>query len=873
MIISTFENCFSHLKKLQALFLFFAFLTGPLRSQTICSYKYRKRITFNASQVSGINDLTDFPAYLHINSDDDLRTVANGGHVENNSGFDIIFTTADGVTLLDHELTSYNANTGAMDCWVKIPALSPATDTFIYMYYGNSAISSSQSAPSTWSNGFAGVWHLDNSLNNATAVGGLNGTDHNSTNTGTSKIGSARNFASASSQYVDITPYNSAYDLTSDITVSAWVQLVSLGVDQKFAGNQDNTSGGWKFGVFTDNKIEFEIRTSGNSPVLSRSATGGTALSSGTWYYVVGQYSDTGDFIKTYRDGALDRNLSTNAVNGSSSGTMKFAREPFASSAFLNGIIVEMRVTNVISSADLIATEYNNQNSPSTFYSISAEPKIWDGSSSQSWNTNQNWSNNSKPGSGQDVIIPTVVRQPTLNVSPQIGSLWIQPTMTLNISTRSLQVRYDITNCGVIDGSTGTLVLNGTSTAIQNQNLSGSGTYAPNNLVINNTFAASPSVTLNSPVTVSGSLVLSSGVVVTSLSNILTLGSSAGSSPGSSGSYVSGPISKVGGTQSFVFPTGKGGMWRRIGVTNLSGTASFRAEYFNSVPSNTGSVNAPLTDVSVLEYWQLDRIAGTGNARVSLYWEDATLSGITTCSDLTIARNNGASWDERAATTLAGSSCSGAGTGTITTTAVVTAFSPFTFGSKQPGAINPLPITLLDFLANCNKNEIDLEWHTATEKNNAYFILQKSVNGYDWNEISRTKGAGTTKTGRGYSFSDNQNINGQNYYRLAQVDFDGRQSSWWTIETNCIKANDQMKIYPNPSSGKVNIDFSMTTGFTRGTLEVTSATGRLCYRDPFIIPGKNATYTLPLKLDPGVYFVRFRSDNIFLPAERLMVAY
>jgi hypothetical protein len=508
-----------------------------------------------------------------------------------------------------------------------------------------------------------------------------------------------------------------------------------------------------------------------------------------------------GDFIKTYRDGALDRNLTTSAVTGSSTGTMKFAREPFASTAFLNGIIDEMRVSNVIRSADWIATEYNNQSSPSTFYSISAEPRIWDGSSSQSWNTKQNWANNSKPGSGDDAIIATVASQPTLNVSPQLGSLWIQPSMTLNISTRSLQVYYDITNCGVINGSTGTLVLNGTSTSIQNQNLSGSGTYAPNNLVINNAFATSPSVTLNSPVSVSGSLVLSSGVVVTSLSNILTLGTAAGSSPGSSGSYVSGPISKLGGTQSFVFPTGKGGIWRRVGVSGLSGTASFRAEYFNSIPSNTGSVNAPLTDVSVLEYWQLDRIAGAGNAQVSLYWEDATLSGITTCSDLTIARNNGSSWDERPASTVGGSSCSGSGSGTITTTAVVTAFSPFTFGSKQPGAINPLPITLLDFKATCHKSDIQLEWHTASEKNNAYFILQKSMNGYEWNEISRQAGAGTTETGMSYAFNDKQSANGQNYYRLAQEDFDGRQSSWWTIEANCLAENDRMKIYPNPSSG------------------------------------------------------------------------
>src|SRR5690606_13283911 len=136
------------------------------------------------------------------------------------------------------------------------------------------------------------------------------------------------------------------------------------------------TNGGWKFGVFTDSKVEFEIRTSGNASTLNRGVSGGTALSNNTWYYVVGQYSDAGDFISTYVNGAVDRTLSTNAVLGASPGTMKFGREPFSSGAYFNGIMDEVRLSNVIRSADWIATEYNNQNSPGTFYTVSSAPKV-----------------------------------------------------------------------------------------------------------------------------------------------------------------------------------------------------------------------------------------------------------------------------------------------------------------------------------------------------------------------------------------------------------------------------------------------------------------------------------------------------------------
>jgi hypothetical protein len=854
------------MKKNYLLFVLFAMILSDLGySQTICSYNVRKRITFDPSKVSGGADLVNFPALINITTDNDIRTTANGGGVIDAQGDDIVFTSDDGVTLLEFEREDYDGTNGHYTAWVKIPLLSTTLNTSIYMYYGGT-VTTNQSAATVWS-GYHGVWHLQNSNFADSSPNTYAGTNNGTTTQATAIINEGR--ANNGTQWIEVS--SSFPDITTNFSISGWVRTsLNTKQGQRIFCDDRNNSGGYALSIGDAAAGSLRFFSRGSSNVILD--TPNNTIASNTWYYCVGVADITNGVKSIYVNGALAATGNFTGW-GTDAGNSSMAGEVAAGETGnrLQGDIDEVRVANTALSADWIATEYNNQSSPSTFYSISAEPRIWDGSSSQAWNTNQNWFANTKPGSGDDVIIATVASQPTLNVSPQIGSLWIQPSMVLNISTRSLQVYYDITNCGTINGSTGTLVLNGTSTSIQNQNLSGSGTFAPNNLVINNVFATSPSVTLNSPVTVSGSLELSSGVVVTSLSNILTLGTAAGSSPGSSGSYVSGPISKLGGTQSFVFPTGKGGRWRRVGVSGLSGTASFRAEYFNSVPSNTGNVNAPLTDVSVLEYWQLDRIAGAGNARVSLYWEDATLSGITTCSDLTIARNNGASWDERAATTVAGSSCSGAGTGTVTTTAVITAFSPFTFGSKQPGAINPLPITLLDFQANCNKNEIDLEWHTASEKNNAYFILQKSVNGYDWNEIDRTKGAGTTETGRSYAFSDNQNINGQNYYRLAQVDFNGGQSSWWTIETNCLAADDQMKIYPNPSAGEVNIEFSTTTDFAWGTLEITDATGRLCYSEPFTVPGKRATYTLPLKLEPGVYFVKFRSDTVSLTVQKLLI--
>jgi hypothetical protein len=841
----------------------------PVFSQSTCSYNFRKRITFDPTKVSGSSDLTDFPVLIKIASDNDLRVTGSGGHVQNANGYDIIFTSADGTTLLDHQLTRYVSTSGALECWVKVPVLSTSVDTDIYMYYGNSAVTTNQSSTNTWSNGYAGVWHLDNNLNNSTATSGLNGTNNGSSNTGTSMFGgNARDF-DGSSDYVDITPYNAAYDQTSAITVSAWIRLGTTGADQKIAGNQNNATGGWKFGVFSDNKIEFEIRNSSNSPFLSRSAGGGTSLSNNTWYYVVGEFSDAGDFINTYLNGSLDRNYSTTEAPGASNGTLKFGSEPYSSDAFFDGIMDEIRISSVIRSASWVATEYANQNSPTTFYSISAEPKVWIGGTSTNFGTNSNWLNNDAPGSDEDVIINNGSNQPILAANTQVNSIFIKTGATLSLSNRRLSVRSDITNCGTISGGTGEVRCNSGTANVQTQYFSGSGTYNLTNLVVANTFGTDPALVLTQNVNVSGDLTLTSGVVYTTASSLLALGSGATSTSGSASSYVSGPMTKA-GTTNFVFPVGKGGNWRRAAVSNITSNSTFRAEYFDTPYANVVSINSPLQRVSRLEYWQVDRVSGTGNANLALYWESATASGITSCPNLTIARFNGSSWDERAATTSGGSSCTGTGIGIITTTAVVTAFSPFTFASKLSG-VNPLPIELVKFDAACDGTNYHLTWSTASEKDNAYFLLEKSTDGEEWMETGRVGGAGTSVIPHDYVFSDPVVIKDPLYYRLVQVDKDGTRNEFNTVFADCYRGQEHMLLFPNPASHELSIQFELTGAYGSGSVTITDNLGKECLRREIeLVKGKNLC-RLQLDLNPGAYFVSFHCKQLVLPARKLIV--
>ena len=119
-------------------------------------WQYRFTVTIDPAMVSGSADLTDFPLLITL-TDVDLKDAAHAGHVGQADGGDLLFTSADGTTQLDHEIESYDPATGTLVAWVKVPTLSPATDTVLYLYYGNAAAANQQNAAAVWSNGYAGV--------------------------------------------------------------------------------------------------------------------------------------------------------------------------------------------------------------------------------------------------------------------------------------------------------------------------------------------------------------------------------------------------------------------------------------------------------------------------------------------------------------------------------------------------------------------------------------------------------------------------------------------------------------------------------------------------------------------------------------------
>lgn len=125
----------------------------------------------------------------------------------------------------------------------------------------------------------------------------------------------------------------------------------------------------------------------------------------------------------------------------------------------------------------------------------------------------------------------------------------------------------------------------------------------------------------------------------------------------------------------------------------------------------------------------------------------------------------------------------------------------FTLGSIN-AAQTPLPVELLDFRALKNNEAVDLFWTSASELNSAYYKVMKSVDGVSWNEMVTVPAAGNSNQLNNYKVTDNHPVMGNNYYRLEQVDIDGKEYSHGKVTIYFQKSSgSEVSVFPNPSKG------------------------------------------------------------------------
>ncbi|MEE9181852.1 MAG: DUF2341 domain-containing protein [candidate division NC10 bacterium] len=342
-------------------------------------WRFRKKLVINATRVAG--DLSGFPALIRV-SDPDLRDRAQ------EDGDDVLFTEADGITKLSHEIERFDGTTGELVAWVNVTSLSTTVDPEIYMYYGHPSVGNQEDATRLWDSGYAGVYHLretpDGTLDDVrdSTQNGNHGTSSgmSAVDQVPGQIGGSLHFGVA--DRVEI-PDGASLEFENAGSISAWF---NSDVDLNYLPGGDNpryrvlVERGGSFLLYYDSAFgsfvirvehvggyaEYHTRLDGSDP---------QNVSAGEWHHVAFTFNNTHGWA--YYDGA-SRGDAVSAFSGQDFrdgnatiiGASKYGWE---------GQLDEVRVSAIanenVRSAAWIATEYISQRDASTFSRVGVEER------------------------------------------------------------------------------------------------------------------------------------------------------------------------------------------------------------------------------------------------------------------------------------------------------------------------------------------------------------------------------------------------------------------------------------------------------------------------------------------------------------------
>ena len=311
-------------------------------------------ITIDHTKVAA--DLTDYVVAVINNSDAgwaELYAIATSG------GGDIRVYKAGGVTELPREIVSFSVVGETGEIHIKYTGtLSASVDTDIEIHADGTssdyAVGATYGRNAVWS-GFLSVYHLQTSSSDST--GNYSGTDTSITYGSQNKIGQG---ASATSGKIA----TASYSLNAAFSFMAWIRATVdvAGIDTIFSTYNGSGTG--------SGTVQFQnVGTSLNYSNFVVDTSKAASLAINTWYHV--GFKHNGTTVELYKDGA---SLGTGTVAHATTTRVAnlFSRGDVSTNRWRGGID-EARIINSEVTTALFTTNYNNQNSPSTFYSVTAE--------------------------------------------------------------------------------------------------------------------------------------------------------------------------------------------------------------------------------------------------------------------------------------------------------------------------------------------------------------------------------------------------------------------------------------------------------------------------------------------------------------------
>ncbi|MFW9829017.1 MAG: DUF2341 domain-containing protein, partial [Candidatus Thorarchaeota archaeon] len=322
-------------------------------------FKYYKEITIDHTKVDGLQNIIDFPVLINI-LDSDL-------HDQNKvqeDGDDIAFSLNN--LWLNHEIEyfnqTYDDTQAKIVAWVRIPSLSPSKDTIIRMYYGNSTMSTRENPSEVWDINYVGVWHLSEDPSGVI----YDSTSNNNDGTSIGNIDQMDGIIDGSLNLYGINDYincgnDGSLDISENITIEHWIKGndFSNDPDTLTKGTYEESYSVW---ILADGRVTLELN---NQTFRSTSY-----LSTGVWNYIACTYD--GNTRKIFINGTEDNSGSYSTPIEIVTGDLTISSNPWS----FDGIMDEIRISNITRSPYWLETQFNNQYNPNSFYSIGTENKV-----------------------------------------------------------------------------------------------------------------------------------------------------------------------------------------------------------------------------------------------------------------------------------------------------------------------------------------------------------------------------------------------------------------------------------------------------------------------------------------------------------------
>lgn len=425
---------------------------------------------------------------------------------------------------------------------------------------------------------------------------------------------------------------------------------------------------------------------------------------------------------------------------------------------------------------------------------------------------------------------------PTTDIPAQGIKIVSGSYVVVNSSAKIVISNTGFTNNGTFQSGSGDVVFTGNS-ATANSFIDGSSTTGFYNLTLNK---SSNGMQLNHNITVSNLLSFSSGDSLFLNNFNIDLGSTGSLSgetnakriTGRSGGYIQ--STQVLNAPSSVNPgnlglkitsaLNLGSTVIRRGHQQQSGASVYR--YFDVIPTTNTGLNASLDF-----YYFHSELAGLAEPNLGLFSSD----------------NGGTHWANL------GEDGIDQGADFLTVNGI-NILNRFTLANISA----PLAVKLIRFYAEPGENEIRLRWLTSTETNNRVFIVERSADGISFMEIGQVPGSGSTGQSQDYKFTDLHPLPGVSWYRLRQIDLDGKTTFSPVVMINRLKpAADMARMYPNPVTG--NTAYLSLSGATSGIqqIQLFNQSGMLLKKfNVSMISGSQVVVLETGDLPAGIYLLR-----------------